>query len=362
MPKIQGRQPWTFQGVTAPNTTQVPDQYLDELLPVLSGAELKVLLYITRRTFGFKKDSDNISLSQMLRGIKTRDGHVLDGGVGLTKKTLLKAIRSLQEKNIIFTKRRQSAEKGNEPTVYRLNIITPTIAGISTLPLGEKVHQGVGGEIPPSPRGNNYPIQQTVIQQTVIQQTDVVINALTNIKIEEEKAVALAAKYPPEHIEEKIAFLEWKTDMRTRGRPISDPAAWLIRAIEKDYKPPPEFRSQSQQMEVPDNDSSVGLENGDGGQGPVKELRLKYGTTQKEIDLWEQALGEIRGSTTRAAFVEWFSRTTLLSLNDHSALIGVPDQATQEWLSNRLAPAIQRAIEGVVEREVELEFVVVDSG
>src|SRR4051812_5930736 len=113
MSEDERQQTWIFAGVTSPNTTQVPDQYLDELLPVLSGGELKVLLYITRRTFGFKKDSDNISLSQMLHGIETRDGRILDRGVGLSKKTLLQALRSLEDHNIIQTQRRQSPEKGN---------------------------------------------------------------------------------------------------------------------------------------------------------------------------------------------------------------------------------------------------------
>jgi DNA-binding MarR family transcriptional regulator len=109
-----------FQGVSTPNTTQVPDQYLDELLAELTGAELKVLLYITRRTFGFKKQSDNISLSQLLKGITTKDHRVLDKGTGLTKPTLLKALRSLQEKNIIRTERRRSEGRGDESTAYSL--------------------------------------------------------------------------------------------------------------------------------------------------------------------------------------------------------------------------------------------------
>jgi DNA-binding transcriptional ArsR family regulator len=124
---------WIFSGVSSPNTTQVPDQYLDELLPILSGAELKVLLYITRRTFGFKKDSDNISLSQMLRGITTRDGRILDRGTGLSKPTLLQALRSLQDKHIIETERRRSPEKGDEPTVYKLKFAEGP-AGQKTIP------------------------------------------------------------------------------------------------------------------------------------------------------------------------------------------------------------------------------------
>ena len=60
-----------FPGFQSPNYTMVPDELFDELMVELSGAELKVLLYIIRRTFGFKKDSDNISLSQLLNGIET---------------------------------------------------------------------------------------------------------------------------------------------------------------------------------------------------------------------------------------------------------------------------------------------------
>ena len=48
-----------FQGFDSPTTTPVPDQFLDTLLfflTDLTDPELRVLLYIIRRTFGFKKD------------------------------------------------------------------------------------------------------------------------------------------------------------------------------------------------------------------------------------------------------------------------------------------------------------------
>jgi hypothetical protein len=160
----------------------VPDELFDEQLPDLSGAELKVLLYIIRRTFGFKKDSDNISLSQMLEGIRRRDGAVLDRGVGLTKKTLLLALRSLQEKNLIHAEQRQSAERGNEPTNYRLNVASARSEAESTPPLGEKLPQGVGRVFPPSPRGKNYPTQETVLQETVLQETVLQERSLSNIR------------------------------------------------------------------------------------------------------------------------------------------------------------------------------------
>lgn len=157
----------TFQGFQGPNYTIVPDELFDQLMVELSGAELKVLLYIVRRTFGFKRDSDNISLSQMLNGIQTRDGRTLDRGVGLSKKTLLQALNSLEERNVILTQRRQSAERGNEPTAYRLNVREPLGREETPPPLGEKLRQGVGEEIPPRARGKNSPTQDTVKQETV---------------------------------------------------------------------------------------------------------------------------------------------------------------------------------------------------
>ena|SRR5438876_11642964 len=101
----------TFHGFSAPNYTQVPDELFDDLMTDLSGAELKVLLYIIRRTFGFKKTEDTISLSQMLNGITTKAGEALDKGTGLSKKTLLVALNTLEAKHIILTERRRSAER-----------------------------------------------------------------------------------------------------------------------------------------------------------------------------------------------------------------------------------------------------------
>src|ERR687894_192365 len=138
MSNTNGRTP--FQGYTNPKYTQIPDLLFDEQLPDLSGAELKVLLYIMRRTFGFKKDHDNISLNQICRGITTRAGRVLDRGTGLSKSTAQLAIKGLLEKNIVLTTKRVSKEKGNEATTYELNVP-------SRRPYTENRHRGAVPEI-----------------------------------------------------------------------------------------------------------------------------------------------------------------------------------------------------------------------
>ena len=92
-----------FRGFNKPTYTPVPDQLFDELLPTLREAEIKALLYIIRRTFGFKKDQDSISFNQFLKGITTKDGKVLDRGCGIKgASNLSRAPTSLEEKGIII--------------------------------------------------------------------------------------------------------------------------------------------------------------------------------------------------------------------------------------------------------------------
>ncbi len=54
-----------FPGFSAPEYTPVPNMLFDELLPQLSGEELRVLLYVIRRSFGRGSPRDTITLSQL---------------------------------------------------------------------------------------------------------------------------------------------------------------------------------------------------------------------------------------------------------------------------------------------------------
>ncbi len=106
---------------TPAHYTPVPHATLDALLPTLRGSEAKVLLYIQRRTLGFGKTADPISLAQFQRGIVTRNGRQLDGGCGVRdRSTLIAALRTLADRGIITVERRKGAHGGDLATVYRL--------------------------------------------------------------------------------------------------------------------------------------------------------------------------------------------------------------------------------------------------
>lgn len=109
-----------YKGFIKLRYTPTPDDLFDLFLPDLSGAELKIVMYIVRRTYGFKKTSDSISVSQITTGIRTKDGRQLDRGTGLTKKTALKAIKTLEEKGLIAVKRVKTEDGYNEVNVYSL--------------------------------------------------------------------------------------------------------------------------------------------------------------------------------------------------------------------------------------------------
>jgi phage replication O-like protein O len=170
-----------FEGFRFPTTTPVPDEIFDELMAELTGAELKVLLYICRRTFGFKKEKDNISLHQLVEGITTKKGNRLDGGTGLGKASVARAVKNLEAKGIILRIKRHSQRKGDEPTTYALNFLP--VSQNETPPVDKMRHPRVSKSNP----------QQTVEQQTVRQQRNNNVRQ-SPIKIEDKDKVEYYAK------------------------------------------------------------------------------------------------------------------------------------------------------------------------
>ncbi|MBU0607284.1 MAG: replication protein [Armatimonadetes bacterium] len=111
-----------FRGFTAGTSTPVPDQFFDELLPLLGLAEMRVLLFLIRCTFGSRRPVAEISLRQMMEGVTDAEGYPLAPGVGMSKATLCRALAGLRKRNVIIAERRRSEDQGNEPTQYRLNM------------------------------------------------------------------------------------------------------------------------------------------------------------------------------------------------------------------------------------------------
>ena len=117
-----------FKGFSRPNTTPTPDELFDYFLTELTHAELKVVLYIIRRTYGFQKNSDSISLNQISSGIMVKrgknKGKQLDSGAGITKRGAIKAVQGLERKGLIVVGRKRTEDGYNEVNIYSLRFKT----------------------------------------------------------------------------------------------------------------------------------------------------------------------------------------------------------------------------------------------
>ncbi len=126
-----------------PTTTATPDEIFEEWVHVLSHAELLALLYVVRRTLGFKKDQDSISYTQFLHGIVTREGKVLDRGCGIkSRSTLAAALRRLEKRGLIRSVKTQTAAGDQATTRYALWFVGDDARDAPASPPSEAAGEG----------------------------------------------------------------------------------------------------------------------------------------------------------------------------------------------------------------------------
>jgi hypothetical protein len=370
----------TFQGFQFPTTTPVPDEVFDVLMPQLSGAELKVLLYICRRTFGFKKESDTISLHQIAHGIKTRDGRVLDGGTGLCKRHVQRALKVLEKKNIIQVSRKVDETGLNEVNTYSLNMLdTGDGVGTKSAYGRDKKSPGVGT---PGSGGVGTPGSTTTNsnQETVLQETDVVVaQDLENFGITKSVATKLMQDYPVEYIREKLVMAQ---GLVAAGSALiaQNPAGWLRKAIEEDYAPPRNHERHRQRnvrekkdgklVQAEPREPQMPQEESQQTQTPATEpvecaqdvatLCRDYQTekTDRENETtWKLTLEKLQTDLPPGEAETRLNGTTLLQVTDTAARILVPSAYTLAWLERRMYGQICKALKGVLGKDLDLQFV-----
>src|SRR5918999_4808801 len=234
----------TFPGFQFPNTTRIPNEVFDTLMSHLSGGELKVLLYICRRTFGFRKDSDSISLTQIAHGITTKAGRVLDQGTGLSKRQVQRALRVLENRKVIEVTRKVDETGLHEINTYRLNVRGGDI-------LSPPVETPVSGEVgTPMSLWVETPVSTTKQreQKKEEQKKDSVVDVAKDLRsfgIAQSTITKLIQDYPVVYIKEKVAMAQGLVAARS-GLVSQNPAGWLRRAIEEDYTLPKTSERQRQ--------------------------------------------------------------------------------------------------------------------
>ena len=78
----------------------------------------------------------------------------------------------------------------------------------------------------------------------------------------------------------------------------------------------------------------------------------------KAEQAWRAALGQLQMEMPKAAFDTWVRDAELISYEDGSFIIGVQNAYARDWLDSRLSSTITRLLTGMMNRSVEIRFIV----
>jgi len=73
---------------------------------------------------------------------------------------------------------------------------------------------------------------------------------------------------------------------------------------------------------------------------------------------WQATLGQLQMEMPKAAYNTWVRDAELISYEDGSFIIGVQNAYARDWLHSRLSSTVTRLLTGIMNRSVEIRFVV----
>ena len=73
---------------------------------------------------------------------------------------------------------------------------------------------------------------------------------------------------------------------------------------------------------------------------------------------WQATLGQLEMEMPKAAYDTWVRETEMLAYEDGSFMIGVHNAYARDWLQSRLSSKVTRLLTGIMDRTVEVRFVV----
>ena len=73
-------------------------------------------------------------------------------------------------------------------------------------------------------------------------------------------------------------------------------------------------------------------------------------------EAWRAVLGELELQLPRPTFETWLKQTEGISSNDTSFVVEVPTPFAVAWLERRMYQTIQRTVERVTQRPLEVQF------
>ena len=123
-----------------PNAFQIPNSVIDELLAKLTCAELKCYLFVVRKTKGWNKESDSISVSQFMEVTGLSKKSVITACESLVQMGLLERSGGERKLNTYSVKAFDFSESGGKSTPIKSGVNFSESGEKSTPDLVKKLH------------------------------------------------------------------------------------------------------------------------------------------------------------------------------------------------------------------------------
>jgi len=114
-----------------PNTSSIPNIIFDYWMCRLKPAEFKVLLCICRKTYGFHKNFDLISIKQ------------IEKMTGLSRQGIFTAVEVLVEYDLVIKVKSKTSDGDDAPNRYEINVNCSHLEDVNSIGGGSKV-SGLG--------------------------------------------------------------------------------------------------------------------------------------------------------------------------------------------------------------------------
>lgn len=121
-----------------PNSSAIPNVLFDYWMVILSPAEFKVLMCIARKTYGWHKNTDLISLKQ------------IEKMTGLHRSGIIKNVESLVERGLLNKVKSKTSDGDDAPNRYEINVYCVEGGSLQNrLGVVDSVDQGVVYSVDP---------------------------------------------------------------------------------------------------------------------------------------------------------------------------------------------------------------------
>jgi len=364
-------------GLPEQNWFKLPNDWTDITAGITSLAELKVVEYVLKHTWGYREYglSKRITTDEFMYGRKRKDGARLDRGTGLSNRSVIDGLRRAVEEGYLIEEVDDS-DKARIKKYYALRMNTHVgdsppeneasqvdvknlHSGVKNLPAAmNKLHSS-------SERSSQRTEQDTLARQSnnksdPAHSNAVVVVALMGEGIGEQAAKQLANQYTSALIFEKIDFLAYL--QATHPQKVKSPHGWLRRAIEENYGPPDGYKpkaarevlatAEKQRLQAQERlagerkQQEVALTQ----QQELKRLkrletlRQHHHTSQREDHLWRNVLKTLQQQVSEVNFKTYLAQSVLLSLRESHALIAVPNGFIKQRVEERLVEPVQAAL------------------